>query len=44
MTKLMKKLKVTTTLEKVTADEEEDEDVEESWEDLACNEVRQIWL
>ena len=43
MTKLMKKLKVTTTLEK-DAEDEEAEDVGESWEDLASDEVRQITL
>ena len=39
MTKLMKKLKVATTLEK-DAEDEEAEDVGESWEDLASDEVR----
>ena len=40
VTKLMKKLKVTATTEKDVEDKEEEEDVEESWEDLASDEVR----
>lgn len=43
VTKLMKKLKVTATFEKDKNDkEEEEEDVEESWEDLATDEVRRL--